>query len=75
MDPISQQPLVLIILMFLMDQDICQVTGVKRKGDVKRTILISLLTPFSCFCSWDIAVDLGLLFQTKCGRLWRVSYT
>ena len=56
-----------------MYRDICQVTGVKRKVILKRTILISLLTLFMFLVVATLQWILGFVFQPS-GRLWSFLY-
>ena len=61
--PLISTTIGLVIPNVLMYRDICQVTGVKRKVILKRTILISLLTLVMFIGVGAIQWILGFVFQ------------
>ena len=63
----------LIIPNVLMYRDICKVTGVKSQGDFEANHFNQFVNSFHVSSSWDIAVDLGFVFQPS-GRLWSFLY-
>ena len=71
--PLISTTIGLVIPNVLMYRDICQVTGVKRKVILKRTILISLLTLVMFIGVGAIQWILGFVFQPS-GRLWSFLY-